>query len=114
MDQPASHPYRDGLPPAPPGPPEGEQHALLGRALVPFLLGAVAGPVLPLALLLALAAEGQRGLAPALAALAAGAALAGLGRYLQVLGAAERYAAEHDISIITVETLYDAKAHYAR
>jgi VIT1/CCC1 family predicted Fe2+/Mn2+ transporter len=94
MDQSAPHPYRDGLPPAPPGPPEGEQHALLHRTLVPFLLGAVAGPVLPLALLLALAAEGQRSVAPALAALAAGAVLAGLGRYLQVLGAAERYAAE--------------------
>ena len=48
MDQTAPHPYRDGLPPAPPGPPEGEQHALLAGAGVPFLLGAVAGPVLPL------------------------------------------------------------------
>lgn len=94
MDQSAPHPYRDGLPPAPPGPPEGEQHALLAGAGVPFLLGAVAGPVLPLALLVSLAAEGQRSLLPALAALAAGAVLAGLGRYLQVLGATERYAAE--------------------
>jgi VIT1/CCC1 family predicted Fe2+/Mn2+ transporter len=94
MDQPAPNPYRDGLPPAPPGPPEGEQHAVLAGAAVPFLLGAVAGPVLPLALLLALAAEGVRGLMPTLAALAAGAVLLGLGRYLQVLGATERYAAE--------------------
>jgi VIT1/CCC1 family predicted Fe2+/Mn2+ transporter len=94
MDQPAPHPYRDGLPPAPPGPPEGEQHALLAGAGVPLLLGAVAGPVLPLALIVSLAAEGQRSLLPALAALAAGAVLAGLGRYLQVLGATERYAAE--------------------
>lgn len=97
MDQPAPHPYRDGLPPAPPGPPEGEQHALLRAAQVPVLAGLAQGPLLPVALVVALLAAGATpaaSLAGGLAALAAGAILAGLGRYFAVLGAAERYAAE--------------------
>jgi vacuolar iron transporter family protein len=97
MDQPAPHPYRDGLPPAPPGPPEGEQHALLSRAEVPFLTGLAQGPVLPLAVVIGMMAAGITGpalLAGGLAALAAGAAVAALARYFAVLGATERYAAE--------------------
>jgi VIT1/CCC1 family predicted Fe2+/Mn2+ transporter len=97
MDQPAPHPYRDGLPPAPPGPPEGEQHALLSRAEVPFLTGLAQGPVLPLAVVIGMMAAGINGpalLAGGLAALAAGAAVAALARYFGVLGATERYAAE--------------------
>ena len=97
MDQPAPHPYRDGLPPAPPGPPEGEQHALLSLTGVPFLMGLAQGPVLPLAVMIGMMALGITGtplLAAGLAALAGGAALAALGRYFAVLGAAERYAAE--------------------
>lgn len=97
MDQPQPHPYRDGLPPAPPGPPEGEQHALLRATQVPLLAGLSQGPLLPVALVVALLAVGggvTAALAGGLAALAAGAILAGLGRYFAVLGAAERYAAE--------------------
>ena len=97
MDQPAPHPYRDGLPPAPPGPPEGEQHALLSRAEVPFLTGLAQGPVLPLAVVIGLLALGVTGpalLAGGVAALGAGAVVAALARYFAVLGAAERYAAE--------------------
>lgn len=97
MDQPAPHPYRDGLPPAPPGPPEGEQHALLSRAEVPFLTGLAQGPVLPVAVVIGMMAAGITGpalLAGGLAALAAGAAVAALARYFAVLGATERYAAE--------------------
>ncbi len=97
MDQPLPHPYRDGLPPAPPGPPEGEQHALLRAAQLPLLAGLSQGPMLPVALVVALLAVGggaPAALAGGLAALAAGAILAGLGRYFAVLGAAERYAAE--------------------
>lgn len=97
MDQPAPHPYRDGLPPAPPGPPEGEQHALLSRAEVPFLTGLAQGPVLPLAVVIGLMALGVTGpalLAGGVAALGAGAVVAALARYFAVLGATERYAAE--------------------
>ncbi len=97
MDQPAPHPYRDGLPPAPPGPLEGEQHALLSRAEVPFLTGLAQGAVLPLAVVLAMMALGLSGpalLAGGMAALGAGTAMAALRRYFTVLGAAEHYAAE--------------------
>lgn len=97
MTDAAAHPYRDGLPPAPPGPPEGEQHPLLRLAQVPFLAGVVQGPVLPVALIVALAAAGVDAptlLAAGLAALAAMAVVAGVGRYFATLAAAERYAAE--------------------
>jgi len=97
MDHPAPHPYRDGLPPAPPGPPEGEQHALVRVAAVPVLAGLAQGPVLPVALTVVLLAMGlgaAQALAGGLAALAAGVVLAALGRYFDALGAAERYAAE--------------------
>jgi hypothetical protein len=97
MDQNTTHPYRDGLPPAPPGPPEGEQHPLLRVAEVPFLTGLSQGPVLPVALVVALLAGGAgtvMAMAGAAAALAAGTILAALGRYFAVLGAAERFAAE--------------------
>lgn len=107
MDQPAQHPYRDGLPPAPPGPPEGEQHALVSRAGVPFLAGLAQGPVLPLAVVLGLMALGVAGpalLAGGLAALGAGAVAAALSRYFAVLGAAERYAAERNREQIETET----------
>lgn len=82
---PAPHPYRDGLPPAPPGPPEGEQHRRPAAASLGW--GLVLGPVLPLVL---------PGLAagPVLGAVAALAAALGLGRWLHALGAAERHAAE--------------------
>lgn len=107
MDQPAPHPYRDGLPPAPPGPPEGEQHALLSRAEIPFLTGIAQGPVLPLVVVLGMMAAGITGpalLAGGLAALAAAAAVAALGRYFAVLGAAERYAAERARELEETET----------
>lgn len=97
MDDSAPNPYRDGLPPAPPGPPEGEQHPLLRAAEVPFLTGLALGPVLPVALVIALLAAGAGPAAAwtgALAAAAAGAVLLGVGRYLAVLGAAERYVTE--------------------
>ena len=97
MDQPAPHPYRDGLPPAPPGPPEGEQHALLSRAEVPFLTGLTLGPLLPLAVVIGLMSAGVTGsalLAAGLAALAAAALVGGLTHYFTVLGATERFAAE--------------------
>lgn len=110
MDQPAPHPYRDGLPPAPPGPPEGEQHALLSLTEVPFLMGLTQGPVLPLAVVIGMMALGITGtplLAAGLAALAGGAALAALGRYFAVLGAAERYAAERQREEVETETYPD-------
>jgi VIT1/CCC1 family predicted Fe2+/Mn2+ transporter len=97
MSDAAAHPYREGLPPAPPGPPEGEQHPLLRLAQVPFLAGLAQGPLLPVALIVALAASGADSrmlLAAGLAALAAGAVVAGVGRYFTTLAAAERYAAE--------------------
>ncbi len=81
----ATHPYRDGLPPAPPGPPEGEQHRL--RASAPLLHGLALAPVPVLALLHAPRAA-------ALAALAAAALAAWLIPWLRAQAAAERYAAE--------------------
>jgi len=107
MDQPLSHPYRDGLPPAPPGPEEGEQHALLSRAEVPFLTGLTQGPILPLAVVIGMMSMGVSGaplLAGGLAALGAGAAVAALSRYFAVLGATERYAAERAREEIETET----------
>lgn len=107
MDHPAPHPYRDGLPPAPPGPPEGEQHALLSRAEVPFLTGLTHGPVLPLAVVIGLLAAGfgaTAALAAGLAALAGGTVMAALGRYFGVLGATERYAAERQREELETET----------
>ncbi|UPY37458.1 VIT1/CCC1 transporter family protein [Sediminicoccus sp. KRV36] len=107
MDQTAPHPYRDGLPPAPPGPPEGEQHALLSRAEVPFLTGLTQGPVLPLAVVIGMMALGISGpalLAGGIAALGAGAVVAALSRYFAVLGATERYAAERARELIETET----------
>jgi VIT1/CCC1 family predicted Fe2+/Mn2+ transporter len=70
---------------------------LLRLAQVPFLTGMAQGPLLPVALIVALAASGAdtRALLTAgLAALAAGAVVAGVGRYFATLAAAERYAAE--------------------
>ncbi len=100
MDQlapPTPSPYRDGLPPAPPGPPEGEQHAFLGGATVPFLEGLALGAAAPLGVVLAMlsggfgaASAGAAGVAAALL----GALAAGLQRGLAAQGAAERYAAE--------------------
>lgn len=107
MDQPTPHPYRDGLPPAPPGPPEGEQHALLNLTEVPFLIGLAQGPVMPLAVVIGMMALGITGaplLAGGLAALAAGTVLAALGRYFAVLGATERYAAERQREELETET----------
>lgn len=107
MDQPAPHPYRDGLPPAPPGPAEGEQHALLSRAEVPFLTGLTQGPVLPLGVVIGMMALGVTGpavLAGGLAALGAGAVVAALTRYFAVLGATERYAAERSREELETET----------
>lgn len=87
MEPAEGNPYRDGLPPAPPGPPEGEQHAF--RDAAPFLSGLALGPVLPLALLLA-GGGGWLALAVLLALLATLALLPPL----RALGRAERYAAE--------------------
>jgi hypothetical protein len=97
MDQPIPNPYRDGLPPAPPGPPEGEQHAFQRHAGLAFLDGLAQGAAVPAGVALALLAAG---LAPAVAggaALAAGLVAAvslGMARHFGTLGAAERYAAE--------------------
>ena len=107
MDQPAPHPYRDGLPPAPPGPPEGEQHALLNRAGVPFLTGLTQGPVVPLAVVLGLMmldVADMTVLAGGLGAVGAGTVAAGLSRYFAALGATERYAAERAREVIETET----------
>ncbi|MFL1464107.1 VIT1/CCC1 transporter family protein [Roseococcus sp. DSY-14] len=81
----APHPYRDGLPPAPPGPPEGEQHRL--RATAPLWHGLALAPVPVLAL-----ASAPR--TAVLAALAAAALAAWLLPWLRALAAAERHAAE--------------------
>ncbi len=93
----APNPYRDGLPPAPPGPPEGEQHAFLGGSTVPFLEGLAAGAAAPLGVVIALLAGGFGPAAAGAAGVAAallGALALGAQRWLAALGAAERFAAE--------------------
>jgi len=88
---------RDGLWPMPPGPPHEEKH-FAERAMVRDLVaGAAAGPVVPQAVVLALALAGAgSGLiaAAGLAAAAAGGLAHGLGGWLAARDEAAHYAAE--------------------
>ncbi|MBX9700017.1 MAG: VIT1/CCC1 transporter family protein [Acetobacteraceae bacterium] len=97
MDQPAPQPYREGLPPKPPGPPEGEQHFTSSDAVRDLVIGTADGLTVPFAL-----AAGLSGAVAAnpiivtagLAEIAAGCVAMGLGGYLAARTDAQHYAAE--------------------
>jgi VIT1/CCC1 family predicted Fe2+/Mn2+ transporter len=95
---PAPPPYREGLPPQPPGPPEGEQHPAGSETLRDLAAGAADGPTLPFALAAALAGVGIAAnpviVTAGLAAVAAASLAAGLGRYLAARGEALHYQRE--------------------
>jgi VIT1/CCC1 family predicted Fe2+/Mn2+ transporter len=97
MDAPAPSPYREGLPPQPPGPPEGEQHFTVSEAARDLVTGTADGLILPFAL-----AAGLAGLPAAhplivtagMVAIVAGGVAMGLGSYLAARTAGEHYRAE--------------------
>jgi VIT1/CCC1 family predicted Fe2+/Mn2+ transporter len=96
-DTPTPLPYREGLPPAPPGPPEGEQHFTASQAVRDLVIGTADGLTVPFAL-----AAGLSGVVAAnplivtagLAEIAAGCVAMGLGGYLAARTDAQHYAAE--------------------
>jgi VIT1/CCC1 family predicted Fe2+/Mn2+ transporter len=97
MDTPVPAPYREGLPPQPPGPPEGEQHVRVPEAVRDLIAGVLAGMVLPFALAAALAMGGVAAgpiLSLGVAAAAAGGIAHGLGLYFSRRAEARHYAAE--------------------
>jgi VIT1/CCC1 family predicted Fe2+/Mn2+ transporter len=97
MDAPAPPPYREGLPPQPPGPPGGEQHSGAPQPLRDFLAAAADGLTVPFALTAALA--GAVGANPpvltaGLALVAAACVAVALGSYLAARTEARHYQAE--------------------
>src|ERR687894_1181998 len=97
MDQPAPTPYREGLPPQPPGPPGGEQHFTASETVRDLVIGTADGLTVPFAL-----AAGLTGAVAAnplivtagLAEIAAGCVAMGLGGYLAARTDSQHYAAE--------------------
>lgn len=97
MDTPAPSPYREGLPPQPPGPPGGEQHFTASETVRDLVIGTADGLTVPFAL-----AAGLSGAAAAnalivtagLAEIAAGCIAMGLGGYLAARTDAQHYQAE--------------------
>ena len=97
MDVPSPAPYREGLPPQPPGPPEGEQHFTASETVRDLVIGTADGLTVPFAL-----AAGLTGAVAAnplivtagLAEVAAGCVAMGLGGYLAARTEAQHYAAE--------------------
>jgi VIT1/CCC1 family predicted Fe2+/Mn2+ transporter len=93
----APAPYREGLPPQPPGPPEGEQHFTASQMVRDLVIGTADGLTVPFAL-----AAGLTGAAAAnplivtagLAEIAAGCVAMGLGGYLAARTDAQHYGAE--------------------
>lgn len=88
---------RDGLWPMPPGPPHEEKHFAQNPVVRDLVAGAALGPVVPHAIVLALAlpaAGGGAVVAAGLAAAAAGSLALGLGAWLAARDEAVHYAAE--------------------
>src|SRR5687768_3874023 len=97
MDQPVPTPYREGLPPQPPGPPEGEQHFTASETVRDLVIGTADGLTVPFALAAALSgavAANPLIVTAGLAEIAAGCVAMGLGGYLAARTDAEHYAAE--------------------
>jgi vacuolar iron transporter family protein len=98
MDSPAPPPYREGLPPQPPGPPEGEQHFTASATVRDLVIGTADGLTVPFALAAGLSgavAANPLIVTAGLAEIAAGCVAMGLGGYLAARTDAEHYRAEH-------------------
>jgi VIT1/CCC1 family predicted Fe2+/Mn2+ transporter len=98
MDQPVMPaPYREGLPPKPPGPPEGEQHFTASETVRDLVIGTADGLTVPFALAAGLSgavAANPLIVTAGLAEIAAGCVAMGLGGYLAARTDAQHYAAE--------------------
>jgi len=95
MDAPA--PYREGLPPRPPGPPEGEQHSTASETVRDLVIGTADGLTVPFALAAGLSgavASNPLIVTAGLAEIAAGCVAMGLGGYLAARTEAQHYQAE--------------------
>lgn len=94
---PAASPYREGLPPQPPGPPEGEQHFTASETVRDLVIGMADGLTVPFALAAGLSgavAANPLIVTAGLAEIAAGCVAMGLGGYLAARTDAQHFAAE--------------------
>jgi VIT1/CCC1 family predicted Fe2+/Mn2+ transporter len=90
-------PYREGLPPQPPGPPEGEQHFTGSETVRDLVIGMADGLTVPFALAAGLSgavAANPLIVTAGLAEIAAGCVAMGLGGYLAARTDAQHYVAE--------------------
>ena len=97
MDTPAPTPYREGLPPQPPGPPEGEQHFTGSETVRDLVIGMADGLTVPFALAAGLSgavAANPLIVTAGLAEIAAGCVAMGLGGYLAARTDAQHFQAE--------------------
>jgi VIT1/CCC1 family predicted Fe2+/Mn2+ transporter len=97
MDAPAPAPYREGLPPPPPGPPEGEQHFTASETVRDLVIGTADGLTVPFALAAGLSgavAANPLIVTAGLAEIAAGCVAMGLGGYLAARTDAQHFHAE--------------------
>jgi len=97
MDSPVPSPYREGLPPQPPGPPGGEQHFTASETVRDLVIGTADGLTVPFALAAGLSgavAANPLIVTAGLAEIAAGCIAMGLGGYLAARTDAQHYAAE--------------------
>src|SRR3954454_14127038 len=97
MDTPAPSPYREGLPPQPPGPPEGEQHFTSYETVRDLVIGMADGLTVPFALAAGLSgavAANPLIVTAGLAEVAAGCVAMGLGGYLAARTDAQHCQAE--------------------
>lgn len=97
MESPAPQPYREGLPPQPPGPPEGEQHVAASATVRDLVIGTADGLTLPFGLAVGLAGANAAHpliVTAGLAAIAAGGVAVALGGYLATRTEAQHYQAE--------------------
>jgi len=97
MDSPAPPPYREGLPPQPPGPPGGEQHFTASETVRDLVIGTADGLTVPFALAAGLSgavAANPLIVTAGLAEIAAGCVAMGLGGFLAARTDAQHYQAE--------------------
>ncbi|MCO6416590.1 VIT1/CCC1 transporter family protein [Siccirubricoccus sp. KC 17139] len=90
-------PYREDLPPQPPGPPEGEQHFTASETIRDLVIGMADGLTVPFALAAGLSgavAANPLIVTAGLAEIAAGCVAMGLGGYLAARTDAQHYQAE--------------------
>lgn len=94
---PAPSPYREGLPPQPPGPPDGEQHFTASETIRDLVIGMADGLTVPFALAAGLSgavAANPLIVTAGMAEIAAGCVAMGLGGYLAARGDAQHFTAE--------------------